>query len=345
MTPGTVARSQSGRARRSMAAAVFMIAIATASAAAQSVVRYRRAAAYSAAHEGDAVLVYRGGRLVYADYQNGWTAGRVHPLASGTKSFNCVIAALGQADGLFTLDTPVAQTITEWRTDPVKSRITIRQLLSLTAGLQPEPTNGDDFASAISLPMVGRPGAQFAYGATDFFVFGELMRRKLAGGDVVGYLARHVFRPLGIDTVYWLRDPLGNPQLAGGAALTATEWGRFGVLLLQHGTYDGKPLVPARALAACSRGSAANPSYGLGFWINADDAAPPAPRGVTRAGPKDRVLSAADLPHDIYLAAGSGGQRLYILPSAQLAVVRLGHNTGPDYRDATFLRILLGRSR
>jgi CubicO group peptidase (beta-lactamase class C family) len=64
---------------------------------------------------------------------------------------------------------------------------------------------------------------------------------------------------------------------------------------------------------------------------------------VQRAGPTDRVIQAPDLPHDLRLAAGTGGQRLYILPSADLVVVRFGHNTGPDYRDDVFLRTLLGR--
>jgi hypothetical protein len=62
---------------------------------------------------------------------------------------------------------------------------------------------------------------------------------------------------------------------------------------------------------------------------------------VERAGPKDRLILAPDLPHDLRLAAGTGGQRLYLLPGAGLVVVRFGHNTGPDYRDDVFLRTLL----
>lgn len=345
MKDGRVAERQGGRAWRSTMAAVFMSAVIASAAVAQTDSAFRRAAAYSAAHDGDAVLVYRGSRLVLADYQNGFTAGRLHGLASGTKTFSCALAALGEARGLLRIDEPAARTITEWRSDPVKSKITIAELLHLTSGLEPDPTDHADYGRAIALPMVGAPGGQFAYGATSFFIFGEIMRRKLNGRDPASVLEQDVLGPLGDDSVFWVRDAHGNPHLAGGAVLTASEWGRFGVLLLQHGVWRGHRLLPAGPLAECARGSDANPSYGLGMWLNADDSAPPPPAGVERAGPKDRVLSAADLPHSIALAAGAGGQRLYLIPSHKLVIVRLGHNTGPDYRDDVFLRLALGRTR
>jgi hypothetical protein len=62
---------------------------------------------------------------------------------------------------------------------------------------------------------------------------------------------------------------------------------------------------------------------------------------VDRAGPTDHLIQAPDLPHDLLMAAGTGGQRLYVLPSQGMVAVRFGHNTGPDYRDDAFLRLLL----
>jgi len=295
---------------------------------------YTAAARYSADHSGDAVLIYRRGTLVLEQYQNGYDGRSPHPLASGTKTFACALAALGQADGLLTLDEPVARTIPELATTSGVSGITIRQLLNLTSGLEASPDG--------SLTLVSAPGQRFAYGGTSFGVFAEVMSRKLHGEDMLAYLTRRVFTPLGITVESWQRDGGGRPGLASGASVTARTWGKFGVLLLQHGQWQGKQLVPRATLAECGKGSDANPNYGLGVWLNATEPAHPPAEGVERAGPSDHLIQAADLPHDLWLAAGTGGQRLYILPSVGLVVIRFGHNTGPDYRDDVFLRTLLG---
>jgi len=313
---------------------IFVMLAPTRASVAQSSASLRDAARYSAEHEGDAVLVFRGDRLILEQYQNGYDRRQPHQLASGTKTFSCVLAALGQGDGVLTLDEPVARTVAEFESDSLMRRITIRQLLNLTSGLEPD-------ASGRRLVIVSRPGQRFAYGGTSFTIFGEVMSRKLHGEDLVTYLTRRIFSPLGISVPYWQRDDAGRPYLASGAALSARYWGRFGVLLLERGRINGRQLVPGEALAECGRGSAANPGYGLGVWLNTPVPTEPPPPGVERAGPKDRVILAHDLPHDLWLAAGTGGQRLYILPSAGLVVVRFGHNTGPDYRDDVFLRTLL----
>lgn len=311
---------------------------------AQTDASLRSAARYSAERDGDAVLVFRHDSLVLTDYQNGYDGRAPHPLASGTKAFNCVLAALGQADGLLDLDEPVARTLAAFGGDSRKARVTIRQLLSLTSGLEPELRGGGGaYALATRLSMVARAGERFAYGGASFHVFGELMHRKLDGADVVAYLRRRILVPLGIDVPFWLRDGVGRPHLAGGAAMTARDWGRFGLLLLDRGRWRGRQLVPPDVLDECGHGSAANPGYGLGFWLNAPEPTPPPPSGVRRAGPEDRLIFAPDLPQDLLLAAGAGGQRLYVLPTPGLVVVRFGHNRGPDYKDDEFLRTLLGR--
>src|SRR5574338_699545 len=131
---------------------------------------FMAAARYSAEHSGDAVLVYRRDSLVLEQYQNGYDGRFPHPLASGTKSFSCVLAALGVSDRLLTLDEPGARTLPEFAADSLLSHVTIRQLLNLTSGLAP---------AAQGLSLVSRPGQRFAYGGTSFAVFGVVMSRKL----------------------------------------------------------------------------------------------------------------------------------------------------------------------
>jgi CubicO group peptidase (beta-lactamase class C family) len=282
------------------------------------------------------VLVFHHDSLILEDYQNGFDGRSAHPLASGTKAFACILAALAQKDGLLTLDEPVGRTLPEFAADSTLRLVTIRQLLNLTSGLEADPAGR-------GLTLRSRPGQRFAYGGTSFAVFGMLLSRKLKGDDWLTWLTGRVLAPLGVEVGGWLRDATEQPGLASGASLTARAWGQVGLLLLNRGMWRGREFLPRAAIEACGKGSAANPFYGLGLWLNAPPPTGPPPPGIERAGPTDHLIAAVDLPHDLRLAAGSGGQRLYILPSEGLVVVRFGHNTGPDYRDDVFLRLLLGR--
>src|SRR6266403_4374187 len=93
-----------------------------------------RAAKYSESRRGTAMLVVQNSRTIFEHYANGGSASRRWPIFSGTKSFWGIAALAAVHDGLLKLDDPVSNTITEWKSDPRKSRITIRQLLNQTEG-------------------------------------------------------------------------------------------------------------------------------------------------------------------------------------------------------------------
>lgn len=98
--------------------------------------RIEAATAYSEAHGGRAVVVMQRGEIAFEQYVQGWNGDRPHPLASGTKSFNGILAMCAIEDGLISsLDEKVCETILEWKDDPRKSQITVRHLLTLSSGL------------------------------------------------------------------------------------------------------------------------------------------------------------------------------------------------------------------
>src|SRR5262245_36490636 len=94
-----------------------------------------RAAKYSKSKRGVSMLAMQNGRTIFEHYANGGSASGRWPIFSGTKSFWGVAALAAVHDGLFRLDDVVSDTITEWKNDPRKSRITIRQVLSQTDGI------------------------------------------------------------------------------------------------------------------------------------------------------------------------------------------------------------------
>ena len=308
---------------------------------------------YSLDHRGYSLIVIQHGHTLLERYAPGDGPGVAHKIYSGTKAFWCLAALAAQADGLLNLDEPVAATITEWRGQPGRDRITIRQLLNFTAGLDPGfHVHSDDLPDrdgyAVALPQAAQPGAAFIYGPGQIQVFGEVLRRKLAarGGETPWhYLVRRVLRPTGLGAVPHKSDAAGDPLLASGIRLTARQWARFGQFLLA----GGKGLLPAGALGECLCGTGRNPAFGMGFWLNREA---PAGRDVNieeNLEPKwwqedwAHACLCREAPRDAYVSLGSMGQRLYVIPSLDLVVVRLSADS--KFSDADFLRLLVSSAQ
>ena len=300
------------------------------------------------------MLVIQNGRTVFEHYANGGSASGRWPIFSGTKSFWGIAALAAVHDGLFRLDDPVSDTITEWKSDPRKSQITIRQLLSQTDGIEgtshlQRSTIRDRNAMAIQLPMVAESGTAFIYGPSHLQIFSELLRRKLRVRSVISYFEAHVSSRLGLHGLIYKKDARGNPLCATGFELTARDWARLGELVIGNGNYHGRQIVPANLLREAFIGSQANPAYGLTFWLNEQ-----APNG--READIERMLDlpwqnaqwtgvclCKDTPDDMVVALGSHYQRLFIIPSLKAIIVRQG--SGGNFSDAQFLRLVLGRTQ
>jgi len=311
-----------------------------------------RAAKYFEDTHGVCMLVMQNGRIVFEDYPSpGMKRGR-WPIFSGTKNFWGLVALCAVRDGLIRLDEHVVDTITEWKNDPRKSQITIRELLNQTSGLDNasflhRQSIADRNATAIRLPMFATPGTQFIYGPSHLQVFCELLRRKLGGRSTISYLKQNVTGPLGLTGLEFKKDKSGNPLPASGFELTAREWARLGALVLGGGSYRGHQVVPGFLLREAFIGSSANPCYGLTFWLNRQ-----APRAAEIDFEKDLDLDwrrahwidiciSRSAPSDMIACIGSGYQRMFVIPSMNAIIVRLGQNT--QFSDASFLRLLLGR--
>lgn len=154
----------------------------------------KRAQQYSESAGGQAMLVMFDGEVMFEASANGGGKDRAQTLASGTKSFVGVAAAAAVEDGWIQLDDKACESLTEWKTDPLKSQITYRQLLTLTSGLIPgergSAVRSPGWKEIVSKPMVGKPGAQFVYGAHHLCAFAEALQRRLKNETFEKYLTR-----------------------------------------------------------------------------------------------------------------------------------------------------------
>src|SRR3954451_2176855 len=312
------------------------------------------AARYSEGKHGTSLFVTQNGRTVFEHYANGGQADGGWPIFSGTKSFWGIAALVAAGEGLFKLDDRVADTITEWKSDLRKSQITIRQLLNVTDGIEGASRLhrdgiADRHTMAMAAPAIASPASVFIYGPSPLQIFGELLRRKLNGRNIYTYLQERVLGPLGITDVEYKQDARGNPLLATGFHLSAKQWARLGDLVLGHGAVAGRQIVSFSLLEQAFKGSSANPSYGLTFWLNR-------PSGfMSREADIEKLLDlpwqraswrgiciSKSAPADMIVALGSHYQRLFIIPSLSAVIVRQS-SADAKFSDAEFLRLVLGR--
>jgi CubicO group peptidase (beta-lactamase class C family) len=220
----------------------------------------------------------------------------------------CALAA--SRERLLALDERVADTFPQWNEDVHKRAVTLRMLLSLTSGMAFGGLGNAVplYAAALEKPVPDEPGMRFTYGGVPLQVFGAVFAHKLAqrGLTPQHYLNERILDPAGVRIGSWRALKDGTQPLPTGAFLTARNWLAYGRYILQN----------VDSLAECFQGSAANPNYGLGWWLN--------PLGDDPA---------------IRYASGSGGQALYVIPSRSIVAVHFGKSG--SWRHETFLRRLL----
>lgn len=319
----------------------------------------QRARDYSAANNGRALVVYEHGNLRFEDYYSGYRKGEPLHIFSGTKSFFGVLAVIAEEEGLLSLDERVADTLPEWREDPRKAQIRVRDLLDFTSGLETGfqeiygRSSADKIKMAVGLKAKRDRGSSFIYGPSHLNVFCEVLDRKLKSRrmDYEEYLQKKLLRPLGIKVSRWREDSHGNVFPSAGMYLTAQDWVKFGEMINQGGSWKGRRLVKRESLEQCFKGTEINPAFGLCFWLN-DHAGKPGSREVDveetlEIEPLPENWRGACLsegaPQELIVSLGSTFQRLYLLPSQGLVVIHHG-KPGHEFRDAEFLRLLFANA-
>lgn len=314
------------------------------------------------------VVIHRG-QVVLERYAGGGGPSVSEPLASGTKSFICALAVAAEDDRLLALDDLSSTMITPWRPGGAapgnarKQDVRHVDLLSQTSGIAagesagPELRTVDSYAQAINAISVYAPRTAIIYGPNSFQAFAAAFELSTGGsvgadGTVIGgrdpveYLQARVFDRLGVVARNWERDIKGNPNFGGGARFTAADWARYGQLVLQNGRWNGEQVLSEAGVRRCSSyETPAFRAYGLGWWLNRPAAGSYNPGTDTVPWPADvRERFAAgskiapDVPDSMFMAYGAGNMKMFILPSHDLVVVRLGGSAD----DNRFLGVMIG---
>jgi CubicO group peptidase (beta-lactamase class C family) len=276
-----------------------------------------------------AVVVVHEGTVIAERYADG--VGIDTPLLGFSMTKSVVNALLGILTQQGRISPSFPAPIPEWRgaTDP-RREIEVEHLLRMTTGLALDETNSgfdassqmlylhDDMAGfAVKAAMIAPPGARWAYSSPTTQLLARIIRDITGGPEqTLAFAWRELFNPLGMRNVTLQFDATGTLQGSSSMLASARDWARFGLLYLSDGMIGGRRILHEDWVDFSAAATLAT-DYGAGFWTNRSD--------HERAKARIRL----GIPRDAYFASGDQGQRIVILPSQHLVIVRLGDSADP----------------
>jgi len=211
----------------------------------------------------DDIVVIRHGVLVYERYydyphQMNYDPTTRHVGYSMTKSVVSLLVGIAMDRGLIrNLDAPISSYLPDYAglRASDKDRITLRHLLTMSAGI--------GFERA--------PGVSFQYNNAETELIGTILK-KVTGKGVDVLAQENIFAPLGIEDVAWYKHPVsGLPTSSSGLSLRPRDWAKIGQLVLNRGAWDGKQIVSAswvdQSTAEHIKTDKAAFGYGYQWWI------------------------------------------------------------------------------
>jgi CubicO group peptidase (beta-lactamase class C family) len=276
-----------------------------------------------------AVVAVRDGSVIAERYAAG--IGVDTPLLgfSMTKSVINALMGILTRQGIVTPSMPAP--IPEWRalSDP-RHEIEVEHLMRMTTGLALDETNSgfdpgsqivylhNDMAGvAVKAAMIAPPGKRWAYSSPTTELLARIIRDAVGGPEkTLAFAWRELFNPLGMRNVTLEFDGAGTLQGSTYMLASARDWARFGLLYLNDGEIGGRRIL-RDDWVNFSASATLDTDYGAGFWTNRSEH--PDAKGRVRLG----------IPRDAFFASGDLGQRIVIIPSQHLVIVRLGDSVDP----------------
>ncbi len=297
------------------------------------------------------VVVVHRGKIVAERYWNDWSKDSTGDMCSAQKSITSTLIALAIEGGSIKgLDQSAAEFLTEWK-GTVKEKITVRHLLSMTSGLHSSRRSDlfdalrsrDQEKYALALDLDHEPGTFWAYGNPAYTLVNSVLERA-TGMSRNDYAKKALFAPLGMNHSECAWSVLHERfRLKHHAILSSCrDMARFGRLILQGGTWQGRQLVSREFIAQATKPSQhLNPAYGFLWWLNGSDRHRLPYEETDRKG-----MLFPGCPPDAFAALGAKDSKIYVVPSLDLVVSRLGgaatkgRGVAPSEFDAPFLRMI-----
>jgi len=280
------------------------------------------------------IVILHKDRLVAEKYDTGFDKNSRILGWSMTKSLTATYFGILQKQGKININHPAP--VAEWKNDE-RAKITINDLLHMNSGLEWEERydkicdatkmlfEAEDMARIqMEKPLVGTPNQSWNYSSGTSNLLSAILRNQFnTHQEYLDFWYASLIDKIGMHSMLVETDMIGNYVGSSYAWATTRDWAKFGLLYLRNGNWNGEQIFEedwSKYVATPTNTS--NGRYGGHFWLNAGGKYP-------------------DAPKDMYYASGFQGQKIFIIPSMDLVIVRFGLTDDEAYDFNSLLKGIL----
>lgn len=262
-------------------------------------------------------MILVNGRIVMEEYFNGHNAVATWRWNSAGKTLVTAATGIAQQEGLLSINNKVSQYLgTGWTSEtPAKeSLITVKNLLTMTSGFS-DPL---ELVTKSNLTYFADAGTRWSYQN----VFQKLMDivATVSNQDFENYFNAKIKNKIGMDGS-WRYGLIYNIYSSNTRSMA-----RFGLLALNNGKWQNEKIIDESFFKeSINTSQNINPSYGYLWWLNGKTSFM-VPGGQTVF--KSTLIPNA--PADLYAAMGAEDQRIYVIPSKKMVIIRMGEASNPE---------------
>lgn len=269
-------------------------------------------------------MILVNGRIVMENYFNGHTASTLWKWNSAGKTLTTTVTGVAAQEGFININNKVSDYIgTGWTSAPLakENLITCKNLLSMNSGL--DDTLGDD-VSPSNLQYIADAGTRWAY--HNVYVKLQDVVEQATGQSWNTYFNAKLRDKIGMETSgFWYIGTGTNLGLKIYFS-TTRSMARFGLLALNNGNWNGTQIINQTYFnSAINTSQNINLSYGYLWWLNGKTSYRLPQTQLQFYG---SLVSTA--PTDMYCALGKDDQKIYIVPSKKLVIIRMGDSAGSE---------------
>ncbi len=263
------------------------------------------------------MIVLHHGKIVKEQYWNSWTTATKYPLNSAGKSVVGFLAGIAQQESTININNKTSQYLgTGWTSLPLvkENLITVKNQLSMTTGLDDGVANPDTTSPA-SLIYKADAGTRWAYHNAPYRLLQNVLANA-SGKTWNAYCKEKLFDKVGMINSVWFNNIM---------YATTRDAARFGSLILSKGKWNGNTLLSDNTYFTSMTNTSQNYnlSYGYLWWLNGK-----ASTMVPGLQTVFTVPLASNAPVDMIMALGKDDKKIYVVPSLDVVVVRLGDDAG-----------------